>query len=152
MTKSIFKKLKLLIYLYTFFLFFAQSNALAKDKELDQIVELKELVAKPKDFLNKKLTIEGDFYSFSSLSLDYKKALRESKDFIGIILSRPDKKDIPLVELKISAPLELFKNEDISIDHGDKLRLNTKVYAVALGEPWLELKDLEIIKKVEKEE
>ena len=78
--------------------------------------------------------------------------MKSSKEFIGVILSRPDQKEIPLVELKISIPLEMFKDENISIEHGDKLQLNSKVYAVALGEPWLEVRDLEIIEKAEKEE
>ena len=128
------------------------SNVQAKDNKNAPIISLKELVTSPKLFLNKKVEIEGDFNSFSSLSLDYPKALKDSKEYIGIILSRPDEPEIPLVELKISVPLEIFKDENISIDYGDKLHLTSKVYAVALGEPWLEVKSLEVIKKAVKEE
>ena len=131
--------------------FFFNHPVQAKDKTV-QITSLKELVSSPKKFMNKKLTIEGKFHSFSSLSLDYPKAMKSSKEFIGIILSRPDQEEIPLVELKISAPVEMFKSENISIAHGDKLQLNSKVYAIALGEPWLEVKDLKILEKAEPEE
>ena len=124
---------------------FAKNNTIA-------ITKLQDLVGDPKGYLNKKINIEGEFHSYSSLSLDYEKAYRDPKEFIGIILSRPDEKEIPLVELKLSAPLEMFKDEDITIERGDKLRLNSKVYAVALGEPWLEIKDLEVIKKAKKED
>jgi hypothetical protein len=148
----IVKRIILHICIYTLFLACFNYNALAKDNKNTQTTKLKDLVAKPKDFLNKRINIEGEFHSFSSLSLDYPKALKSSKEYIGIILSRPDENEIPLVELKISVPVEMFKSEDISIEHGDKLRLNTKVYAVALGEPWLEVKSLEILEKAEKEE
>lgn len=151
MIKSV-KRILLSICIYSLFLGFLNSNVQAKDKKNTQVTKLKELVAHPKKYLNKKVDIEGEFHSFSSLSLDYPKALKDSKEFIGIILSRPDEAEIPLVELKISVPLEMFKSKDISIERGDKLHLNSKVYAVALGEPWLEVKDLTIVEKAKKEE
>lgn len=77
--------------------------------------------------------------------------MKSSKEYIGIILNRPDMEDIPLVELKISVPLDMFKSKNLSIAHGDKLELNSKVYAIALGEPWLEVRDLEIVEKAKKE-
>ena len=79
------------------------------------------------------------------MPLDYKPAFRSSKDFIGMVLSRPDQKQIPLVELKLAAPLKTFKEEDISVEHGDVVRLKAKVFAVALGEPWLEVQDIEVL-------
>lgn len=148
----IVKRICLHICIYSLFFTFFNSNVQAKENKNTQIVSLKDLVASPKQYLNKKIEIEGDFNSFSSLSLDYQKALKDSKEFIGIILNRPDVPEIPLVELKISVPLEMFKNDNISIEYGDKLHLTSKVYAVALGEPWLEVKSLEVIKKAVKEE
>ncbi|MCE2928808.1 MAG: hypothetical protein LW817_04165 [Candidatus Caenarcaniphilales bacterium] len=122
------------------------SPALAT-KCLEPATKLDQLVAEPQKFLYKKLSIEGDFHSYSTLALDYPKALRTSKDFISIVLSRPDMKSIPLVELKIAAPLALFKDSNLTIDQGDKISIKAKVYAVALGEPWLEAESIEIIKK-----
>lgn len=109
--------------------------------------ELIQLVATPKKFLNKKINISGEFYSFSTLSLDYKKALRSSKDFIGIILARPDHNEIPLVELKLSAPIAMFKDKNLTIKHGDKISIKGKVYGIELGEPWLEVSEIQIIDK-----
>jgi hypothetical protein len=146
------KRILLSICIYSLFFGFLNSNVHAKDKKNTQVTKLKELVAQPKKYLNKKVDIEGEFHSFSSLSLDYPKALKDSKEYIGIILSRPDEAEIPLVELKISVPLEMFKSKDISIERGDKLHLNSKVYAVALGEPWLEVRDLTVVKKAKEEE
>lgn len=144
---EIVKQKLLLICIYSLFLGFLNSNLYAKSEKKIPVISLKDLVSKPKDYLNKKVTIEGEFHSFSSLSLDYPKALKDSKEYIGIILSRPDNAEIPLVELKLSAPLEMFKDKNISIAQGDKLRLSSKVYAVALGEAWLEVKDLELLEK-----
>ncbi len=118
----------------------------ARKNKCEEPTKLADLISQPKKFLNKKILIEGNFYSFSTLSLDYKPAERSSKDYIGLVLSRPDQKEIPLVELKLSASLEEFKKESISIDHGDKVSIKAKVYAVALGEPWLEIEDLEVEK------
>lgn len=148
------KKLLLTICIYS--LLFAPLNSSAKTKLTnEENVSLKALVAEPKKFLNKRIFIEGEFHSFSSLPLDYEKAKRSSEDFIGIILSRPDKKEIPLVELKISVPIKMFKENTVTLNSGDKIRLNSKVYAYELGEPWLEAKDIEILEKaavVDKEE
>lgn len=123
------------------------SSTSAKTACLEPEVELAELVSEPKKFLNKKVSLSGEFYSFSNLSLDYKPALKSSKDFIGIILARPDKKEIPLVELKLSAPLAMFKDSAISFEHGDKILMRAKVYAIALGEPWLEVESINVTKK-----
>lgn len=141
-----------LICIYSLLFGFLNTAVSAKSHKRPKLTSLKELVTEPKHFLNNKITIQGKFHSFSSLSLDYDKAMKSSKEYIGIILSRPDLEDIPLVELKISVPLEMFKSKNITIGHGDKLELNSKVYAVALGEPWLEVKDLEIIEKAEKKD
>ena len=120
-----------------------QLNALS-GKCKEETVALIDLVASPKKFLGKKLLITGEFNSFSTLPLDYAKAMRSSKDFIGLVLSRPDQTDIPLVELKLAAPLKMFKDNSINLEHGNIVILRAKVYAVALGEPWLEVDSIEV--------
>ncbi len=129
-------------------LFFAPVQAKLQTKCVEPEVKLVELVAEPKKYLNKKIYISGTFFSFSNLSLDYSRAMKTSKDYIGIILARPDHKDIPLVELKLSAPLKLFKDTNLSFEHGDKIAMKAKVYAIALGEPWLEVEAIDVIEKV----
>lgn len=123
-------------------------------KTSKEYVTLYDLVSKPKKYKNKKVKIEGEFFSFSSLALDYPKAERSSDDYLGILLSRPDKEEIPLVEAKFAFPLKAFrKDEDLShIEHGDLIHVTGKVFAIELGEPWIDIKSIEIVKKVEKEE
>lgn len=113
----------------------------------EETVDLKKLVSKPESQKNKTIDIEGQFYSFSTLPLDYPKAFKSSKDYIGIVLSRPDFKQIPLVELKIAVPIKKFKDKSLSmLEHGDLVHIKAKVYAVALGEPWLEALSMEVQK------
>lgn len=107
---------------------------------------LTDLVGNPAKFLGKKILIEGEFYSFSTLALDYEPAMRSSKDFIGIVLARPDHGEIPLVELKLAAPLKIFKDNSVSVEHGNKVLVKGKVYAVALGEPWIDIEDFSVVK------
>lgn len=137
------KPLKIISLILT--LAFCLTAAQAKsNKCTGEITKLHDLVAKPKQFLHKKVTVKGEFHSFSNLPLDYEPAMRSSKDFIGIMLARPDQKEIPLVELKMSAPIKMFKKDDITINHGDLVTLEAKVYDIALGEPWLEITEIDI--------
>ncbi len=112
------------------------------------------IVSEPLKFKGKKVILEGEFYSFSTLALDYKAAFRPSKDFVAIVLARPDHPKIPLVELKIAVPIRMFKEDESlsSLEHGDIIRLEAKVFAVALGEAWLDVSELKIKTKITKNE
>ncbi|MDD9899305.1 MAG: hypothetical protein OXU45_09950, partial [Candidatus Melainabacteria bacterium] len=117
------------------------------NKCVDDYTELVDLVAEPKKYLGKKINIKGSFHSFGSLVLDYKKAMRSSKDYVGLVLARPDEQEIPLVELKLAAPLKMFKEEDINIKHDDEVSIRAKVFAMVLGEPWLDVESIELLEK-----
>jgi hypothetical protein len=112
---------------------------------LGEPTELVDLVSEPAKYLGKKIVIEGEFYSFSTLALDYEPAMRSSKDYIGLVLARPDQTEIPLVELKIAAALKSFKEKNLNLEHGNKLAIKGKVYAVALGEPWVEVEEISLL-------
>lgn len=111
----------------------------------DPVVPLIDLVAQPKKFLGKKVVLKGEFNSFSTLALDYPKAMRSSKDYIGLVLDRPDHTEIPLVELKLAVPLKMFQDNTIELENGKKVLIRGKVFAVALGEPWIDVNQVEII-------
>jgi hypothetical protein len=143
-------KIKIIFFTAVLYLGIYSPSFAGKSKCIET-TKLEELISEPKNFLNRDILIEGEFFAFSTLPLDYEKAMRSSKDFIGLVLARPDMKAIPLVELKIAAALEMFKQENISIEHGDLVSLEAKVYAVALGEPWLEVSKVNIEQKAEKD-
>ena len=73
--------------------------------------------------------------------------MRSSKDYVGLVLARPDEQEIPLVELKLAAPLKMFKEEDINIKHDDEVSIRAKVFAMVLGEPWLDVESIELLEK-----
>jgi hypothetical protein len=139
-------KLKKLYFIATLLvLTFGPSPAKVSSICLGEPIELVDLVSDPSKFLGKKIVVEGEFYSFSTLALDYEPAMRTSKDFIGLVLARPDQTEIPLVELKIAASLKSFKEKNINLEHGNKLVIRGKVFAVALGEPWLDVEEISTI-------
>ena len=101
------------------------------------------LVANPKEFLSKKIIMDGKFDKFSTLGLDYKKAFRDSNTYIGFMIQRDDVKDhnVPLSELK------LFKFVDLNT--GDKISMTGIVFSNALGDAWVDITNIQILQKAQ---
>ncbi|MBR2069010.1 MAG: hypothetical protein IJ877_04525 [Candidatus Gastranaerophilales bacterium] len=111
------------------------------------------IVANPDKFLNKTVKMQATFDKFSTLGLDYNKALRLSTKYIGILIQRDDvvDHDIPLSEMKLFLTKELAEKH-IDLDAGDKIELTATVFSTALGDPWLDVTSLSVIKKAKQEE
>lgn len=114
-----------------------------------------EIVANPKQYLNRIVKFKATFDKFSGLGLDYKPALKTSQDYIGILIKRDDVKDhtIPLSEMKLFLTrTEAEKYIDLS--SGDIIQVEGKVFSNALGDPWIEIQKFVILnqeaKKVSK--
>jgi hypothetical protein len=108
-----------------------------------------DLLKAPDQFLNKNVTFEGTFNSFSSIGLDYKKAMRSSKDYVSILIRRPDVMDhtIPLSELKMFFPRK--KSESVmTLESGDIIKITGQVFSTALSEPWLEVSEVKVLQKI----
>lgn len=112
-----------------------------------QSILIGSLLDKPHDFLEKKIKFRGKFSSFTTLALDYKPAMRSSKDYISVCIFRSDSK-IPLSELKMAYPVKEAKEDLVirELEEGDLLEFYGKVFSDALDEPWI---DLISIKKLE---
>ncbi len=110
------------------------------------------IVANPAKYLNKTVKMQATFDKFSTLGLDYNKALRKSTDYIGILIQRDDVVDhnIPLSEMKLFLKKELAEKH-IDLDTGDKIEITAKVFSTALNDPWLDVLDLTVIKKAKHE-
>ncbi len=110
------------------------------------------IVANPQKYLNKTVKIQATFDKFSTLGLDYSKAMRPSTKYIGILIQRDDVIDhnIPLSEMKIFLKKELAEKH-IDLDTGDKIELTARVFSTALNDPWLDVESLTVIKKMKKE-
>jgi hypothetical protein len=107
-----------------------------------------ELLKSPASFVNHYVTFNATFNSFSSLGLDYKRVLRDSKDYVSVLIRRPDvpHHDIPLSELKLFLPRS--KSESVmELEAGDQVSVKGKVFAVALGEPWMDIDQISVLKK-----
>ncbi|MFM7389126.1 MAG: hypothetical protein ACKO34_00710 [Vampirovibrionales bacterium] len=114
---------------------------------------LTQLVSNPTAFLKKAVKLEGTVATFSSLGLDYKPVYRNPEQFITLLLFRDDVPNtihIPLTELK------LFVNRTLAEKHkdlgpNDVIQLEGSVVSDALGDAWVDVTQLTVVKKVSKE-
>jgi len=106
------------------------------------------IVAAPEKYLNKTVKMQATFDKFSTLGLDYSKAMRESTKYIGILIQRDDVIDhnIPLSEMKMFLSKDLAEKY-IDLDTGDKIQITAKVFSTALGDPWLDVQNITVLKK-----
>lgn len=104
-----------------------------------------ELVANPSNYLNKKVDINATFDKFSTMGLDYKPALRDSKKYIGFLIRRPDVSNvIPLSEMKIVISREKAEKL-VDLESGDKIEFTGSVFSSALNDPWIEVDSVKIL-------
>lgn len=107
-----------------------------------------DVLKNPEQWLNKKVTFNGTFNSFDAYALDYKGAFRDSKDYVAVLIRRPDapSHNIPLSELKMLYPRAKSKAVR-DLEPGDKVEIFGKVFSTALGDPWLDLDEVTITEK-----
>ena len=114
-----------------------------------------EMVNNPAKYLNKNITFNADFVAFTSLGLDYKPAFRDGTKYIGILIKRDDVKNhvIPLSEMKIFLSRDMAEKH-VDLETGDKIKISGTVFSTALGDPWVDIKEFNVLtqKKKEKEE
>ena len=81
----------------------------------EQYVSACAIVNSPKSYLNKTVCIKAKFDKFSTLGLDYSKAMRKSGEYIGILIQRDDVVDhnIPLSEMKLFMKKDMASYDDL---------------------------------------
>ncbi len=106
------------------------------------------VVAAPQKYLNKTIVMKATFDKFSTLGLDYKKAMRSSSDYIGFLIQRDDVDDhnVPLSEMKLFVKRD-YAEKFIELDTGDKIQITGKVFSNALGDPWVDVNKITILQK-----
>ena len=106
------------------------------------------VVAAPQKYLNKTVIMKATFDKFSTLGLDYKKAMRSSADYIGFLIQRDDVVDhnVPLSEMKLFIKRD-YAEKFIELDTGDKIQITGKVFSNALGDPWIDVTKITILQK-----
>lgn len=107
-----------------------------------------DVVADPVKYLNQNITMNATFDKFSILGLDYKPALRENANYIGFLIQRDDvvDHDVPLSEMKLFLKRD-YAEKFIDLETGDKIQIKGKVFAAALGDPWIDVNEIVIIQK-----
>jgi len=116
-----------------------------------QYVNPLHVVANPGQYLNKYIKIKAKFDKFSTLGLDYSPAMRPHDKYISFLIQRPDitNHDIPLSEFKMFLTKELAEKH-IDLDAGDEVVFSGKVFSTALGDPWMDVTDFQVVNKVKK--
>lgn len=116
-----------------------------------QQVDVLDVVDKADKYLNKDIKVNATFDKFSTLGLDYKPALRDSQNYIGFLIKKPDsfEKKVPLSEMKIFMQRKMAEKY-IELETGDEIEFEGTVFSSALGDPWVEVDSLKITKKVVK--
>ncbi len=113
-----------------------------------QTVNPVDLLKTPQTYLNQNIIFEGTFNRFTDTGLDYKKAFRDARDYVGMMIYRPDVKQhkIPLSELKMFFPRK--KSEEVQdLETGDVIQVKGSIFNTALGEPWMEVTDVKVLQK-----
>ena len=108
-----------------------------------------DLIENPDKYLNKKVKISASFDKFSILGLDYKPAMRSSENYITFLVQRPNvSNDIPLSELKNFLSRDMAE-KFIDLNNGDVIEYTGTVFSSALGDAWVDVDSLTVIKKKE---
>lgn len=116
------------------------------------VVSPLEVVNNPSKYLNKNITFNANFVSFTTLGLDYKPAFRDSAKYIGILIQREDSKSnvIPLSEMKILVPRENMEKY-ADLEQGDKIKITGTVFSTALSDPWVDVTKFEVLSQKNKD-
>lgn len=110
-----------------------------------------DVVAHPEKYLNKNLLFNTMFVAFTSIGLDYEPINRASSKYIGVMIYNNEPNDIilPLSEMKL-----FLKREDaekhIDLESGDKIKVYGTVFSTAMGDPWVDIKEIEVISQKNK--
>lgn len=104
------------------------------------------VVSNPNTYLNKTIKMNARFDKFSTLGLDYPPAMRENSEYIGFLILRDDTSfEIPLSEMKL-----FLKRDDaqkfVDLKAKDKISITGKVFSTALGDPWIDVEELKVVK------
>ena len=115
-------------------------------REVSGTISPVDVVKNPLSYLNKTIKFNARFDKFSTLGLDYPPALRKAEEYISFLIYRDDTSfDIPLSEMKL-----FMKREDaqkfIDLKSKDKVQVTGNVFSSALGDAWVDVINMEIVK------
>lgn len=110
------------------------------------------IVNNPNAYLNKTVTMKAKFDKFSTLGLDYKSAFKSSEEYISFLIKRDDTNyDIPLSEMKLFLKRDVAE-KFIDLKSNDEISITGTVFSNALGDAWIDVSNLSILKKADNTE
>lgn len=117
------------------------------------LIDSLDLLKQPAKYMNKKVTFTGTFNRFADTALDYKKAFRDSREYVSFFILRPDvtAHTIPMAELKLFFPRKK-STEVMDLETGDKIQIVGTQFSTALDEPWVDVEHIKILQKTDKHE
>ena len=84
--------------------------------------------------------------------MDYKPAFKSSEEYISFLIKRDDTTyDIPLSEMKLFIKREEAEKH-IDLKTNDEIQIIGTVFSDALGDTWIDVSKLTLIKKAPKED
>ncbi len=105
------------------------------------------VVATQSAYLNKTITMREKFDKFSTLGLDYSVAYRSQEEYISFLIKRDDTKyNIPLSEMKLFL-LRKEAEKFVELKTNDEIEITGVVFSDALGDAWIDITKLTVIKK-----
>lgn len=116
------------------------------------LVTSTQLVTNPATYLQKTVQLQGVLSGFSGLGLNYKPVFRSSESFVTLLLYRSDVPagaHIPLTELKLFVGRKLAE-QNKGLAPNDEVRLTGKVVSAALGDAWVDVQNITVLKKAPK--
>ncbi len=122
----------------------AVTETKADDAQIANAVSVttEDLVNKPQEYLNKTVKFDAKFASFSTLALDYKPALRSSRNYLSFLVYRPNN-HVPFSEIKLAMLIPKEKDPEThllqTLKENDLLEITGHVFACPLDEPWLDV-------------
>ncbi len=113
-------------------------------------VQPETLVDHPAEYLNKNIRFSALFYGYNSLAVDYKPAMRSSKNYLSFSVLREHSK-VPLSELKLAMVNPKDEKDQLTglllkLKEKDEIEVIGKVFNTALDEPWVDVLKLKLIK------
>ncbi len=125
------------------------TKSVAQNLQTSQGIYVKPLtvVNSPSTYLNKSIIMEAKFDKFSTLGLDYKPAMKSSENYISFLIKRDDTSfNIPLSEMKLFLKRDVAE-KFIDLKTNDEIEIKGVVFSDALGDAWVDVKELKITKK-----
>ena len=124
-----------------------QQANVTRNVDVKNTVKPLDIVNSPSTYLNKNVTMLAKFDKFSILGLDYKPSFRSSEEYISFLIKRDDTQyDIPLSEMKLFLKRDIAE-KFIDLKTNDEISITGKVFSDALGDAWVDVFELTIIKK-----